>query len=88
MISDVLNTGKSIYIVELKNIKRKLRDFSDFLIKEKYARFLMVTFKKPSYKPLNEVKRVADIVLQNFTNDYVPKPLIWILFNPDFNDFI
>ena len=41
MISDVLNTGKSIYIIELKNIKRKLKDFSDFLIKEKYARIFL-----------------------------------------------
>ena len=73
MISDVLNTGKSIYIVELKNIKRKLRDFSDFLIKEKYARIFDGNFQKPSYKPLNEVKRVADLVIQNFTNDYESK---------------
>ena len=75
MISDVLNTGKSIYIIELKNIKRKLKDFSDFLIKEKYARIFDGNFEKPSYKPLNEVKRVADIVVQNFTNDYVPKSI-------------
>ena len=75
MISDVLNTGKSIYIIELKNIKRKLKDFSDFLIKEKYVRIFNGNFEKPSYKPLNEVKRVADIVVQNFTNDYVPKSI-------------
>ena len=75
MISDVLNTGKSIYIIELKNIKRKLKDFSDFLIKEKYVRIFDGNFEKPSYKPLNEVKRVADIVVQNFTNDYVPKSI-------------
>ena len=75
MISDVLNTGKSIYIIELKNIKRKLKDFSDFLIKEKYVRIFHGNFEKPSYKSLNEVKRVADIVVQNFTNDYVPKSI-------------
>lgn len=75
MISDVLNTGKSIYIVELKNIKRKLREFSDFLIKEKYTRIFDGKLQKSSYKPLNEVKRVADIVLQNFTNDCVPKSI-------------
>ena len=75
MISDVLNTGKSIYIIELKNIKKKLKDFSDFLIKKKYARFFYGNFEKPSYKPLNEVKRVANIVVQNFTNDYVPKSI-------------
>ena len=75
MISDVLNTGKPIYIVELKNVKRKLRDFSDFLIKEKYARVFDGSFQKPFYKPLNEVKRVADLVVQNFTNDYVPKSI-------------
>ena len=75
MISDVLNTGKSIYIIELKNIKRKLKDFSDFLIKEKYVRIFHGIFEKPSHKPLNEVKRVADIVIQNFTNDYVPKSI-------------
>ena len=75
MISDVLNTGKSIYIVELKNIKRKLRDFSDFLIKEKYTRIFDGNFQKSSYKPLNEVKRVADIIVENFTNDYAPKSI-------------
>ena len=75
MISDVLNTGKSIYIIELKNIKRKLKDFSDFLIKEKYVRIFHGNFEKPSYKSLNEVKRVADIVVHNFTNDYVPKSI-------------
>ena len=60
---------------DIKNIKRKLRDFSDFLIKEKYARVFDGSFQKPSYKPLNEVKRVADLVVQNFTNDYVPKSI-------------
>ena len=47
MISDVLNTGKSIYIIELKNIKRKLKDFSDFLIKKNMQEFFMVTLKNP-----------------------------------------
>ena len=75
MISDVLNTGKSIYIVELKNIKRKLKDFSDFLIKEKYVRIFDGNLQKPCYKPLNEVKRVADLITQNFTNDYEPKSI-------------
>ena len=37
--------------------------------------FFYGNFEKPSYKPLNEVKRVADIVVQNFTNDYVPKSI-------------
>ena len=47
----------------------------NFLIKEKYARIFNGKFEKPSYKPLNEVKRVANIVIQNFTNDYVPKSI-------------
>ena len=75
MISDVLTTGKSIYIVELKNIKVKLKDFSDFLIKEKYARIFNGKFEKPSYKSLNEVKKVANFIAQNLTNDYVPKSI-------------
>ena len=75
MISDVLNTGKSLYIVELKNIKSKLKDFSDFLIKEKYARIFNGRFEKSSYKSLNEAKRVADLILQNFTNGYEPKSI-------------
>ena len=75
MISDVLNTGKSLYIVELKNIKSKLKDFSDFLIKEKYARIFNGRFEKSSYKSLNEAKRVANLILQNFTNGYEPKSI-------------
>lgn len=75
MISDVLNTGKSIYIVELKNIKSKLKDFSDFLIREKYARIFRGKFEKSSYKSLNEVKRVTNHIMQNFTNDYVTKSI-------------
>ena len=47
----------------------------DFLIKEKYTRIFDGNFQKSSYKPLNEVKRVADLVLQNLTNDYVPKSI-------------
>jgi len=75
MISDVLNTGKSTYIVELKNIKRKLKDFSEFLIKEKYIRIFNGKFEKPSYKPLNEVNRVANLILRNLTNDYESKSI-------------
>ena len=73
MISDVLNTGKSIYIIELKNIKSKLKEFSEFLIKEKYVRIFQGEFEKPSYKSLNEVNRVANLIMRNFTNDYGSK---------------
>lgn len=75
MISDVLNTGKSNYIVELKNIKSKLKDFSEFLIKEKYTRIFNGKFEKPSYEPLNEVNRVTNLILRNFTNDYESKSI-------------
>ncbi len=73
MISDVLYTGKSVYIVELKNIKRKLKEFSEFLIKKKYVRIFQGKFEKPSYRSLNEVNRVANLIIKNFTNDYEPK---------------
>ena len=75
MISDVLNTGKSIYIVELQNIKTKLKDFTEFLIKKKYAKIFNGKFEKSSYKSLNEVKRVATHILGNFTNDYESKSI-------------
>ena len=75
MISDVLNTGKTLYIVEVKNLKSKLKDFSNFLIKEKYARIFNGKFEKTSYKSLNEAKRVANLIIQNFTNDYEPKSI-------------
>jgi mitochondrial fission protein ELM1 len=75
MISDVLNTGKSIYIVELQNIKTKLKDFTEFLIKKKYAKIFNGKFEKSSYKSLNEVKRVANHILKNFTNDCESKSI-------------
>ena len=75
MISDVLNTGKTLYLVEVKNLKSKLKDFSNFLIKEKYARIFNGKFEKASYKSLNEAKRVANLIIQNFTNDYEPKSI-------------
>jgi mitochondrial fission protein ELM1 len=75
MISDVINTGKSIYIVELQNIKTKLKDFTEFLIKKKYAKIFNGKFEKSSYKSLNEVKRVANHILKNFTNDCESKSI-------------
>lgn len=73
MISDALSTGKSVYVIKIKSLKRKLKSFSEFLINKKYVRVFDGKLEKFSYKPLNETKRVANLILQNITNDYEPK---------------
>ena len=73
MISDALSTGKSVYVIKIRSLKRKLKSFSEFLINKKYVRVFDGKLEKFSYKPLNETKRVANLILQNITNDYEPK---------------
>ena len=88
MISDALSTGKSVYVIKIKSLKRKLKSFSEFLINKKYVRVFDGKLEKFSYKPLNETKRVANLILQNITNDYEPKSTDLDTFNPHLNYFI
>ena len=59
MISDAMSTGKPVFIIRLKKIKPKLRNFSDYLISSGLVKKFDGTIKNYKYKPLNEAKRVA-----------------------------
>ena len=75
MISDVLKTGKSLYLIELKNIKQKLRYFTEYLKKKKLTKVFDGKFKKYSYPPLNESERIAALIIKNLTIDYETKSI-------------
>lgn len=59
MISDALSTGKPVFIANLKNVKPKLRNFSNYLIRSGLVKKFDGEIINYKYKPLNEAKRVA-----------------------------
>ena len=59
MISDAMSTGKPVFIIILKKVKPKLRNFSNYLISSGLVKKFDGTITNYKYKPLNEAKRVA-----------------------------
>jgi len=59
MISDAMSTGKPVFIIILKKVKPKLRNFSNYLISSGLVKKFDGTIKNYKYEPLNEAKRIA-----------------------------
>ena len=68
MISDILATGKPMYLVEVLKVKSKIKKFSKALIKQGFARKYNNRIKEWSYKPLNESQRVANLIINSYFN--------------------
>ena len=68
MISDVLATGKPMYLIEVLRVKSKIKMFSKTLIKQGFARKYNNCIKEWSYKPLNESQRVANLIINSYFN--------------------
>ena len=66
MISDILSTGKPMYLIEVLKVKSKIKLFSKNLMEQGFARKYNTNVKKWSYKPLNESKRVANLIINSF----------------------
>ena len=66
MISDILATGKPMYLIEVLRVKSKIKLFSKTLIKQGFARKYNNCVKEWRYKPLNESQRVANLIINSY----------------------
>tara|TARA_B100000886_G_C20342630_1_gene457283 strand:- start:48 stop:956 length:909 start_codon:yes stop_codon:yes gene_type:complete len=66
MISDILTTGRPLYLIEVLRVKSKIKLFSKTLIKQGFARKYNNCVKEWSYKPFNESQRVANLIINSY----------------------
>ena len=59
MISDSLSTGKKVYIVPIKKIKRKIKNFIEIILEKKMAKIFSGKLENWKYKKLEETHKVC-----------------------------
>ncbi len=59
MISDSLSTGKKVYIVPIKKIKTKIKNFIEIILEKKMAKIFSGKLENWKYKKLEETKKVC-----------------------------
>ncbi len=66
MISEAAGTGKPIYLFPLTRLRqsRRMIDFQNAMISRHFVRWFDGKLDTWSYDPLNETRRVADLVLK------------------------
>ncbi len=64
MISDVTFTGKPVYIVKIKNIKNKIKNFVQNLEKKGVVKFFDGEIRSWKYEKINESKRIANYLIK------------------------
>ena len=62
MISDCISTGKPVYIMKVSILKKKIKDFINYLVSKKVVRYFNGTIKSWSYTKLNESLRISKII--------------------------
>lgn len=65
MISEALTVSKPTYIIEMEGGGKRIDKFHEHILNEGYAKMFDGTLKPYDPKPLNETKRVAEII-ENF----------------------
>ena len=64
MISDSLSSGKKIYIVPIKKIKKKIRNFTQVILERKMAKIFSGKLENWKYKKLYETHKVCKKLIQ------------------------
>ena len=59
MISDSLSSGKKVYIVPIKKIKTKIKNFTSFILEKKMAKLFNGKLENWKYKKLFETNKVC-----------------------------
>ena len=59
MISDSLTSGKKVYIVPIKRIKKKIQKFMKIILERKMAKIFYGKLEKWKYKKLLETNKVC-----------------------------
>ena len=59
MISDSLSTGKKVYIVPIKKIKTKIKNFIQVILEKKMAKIFNDKLENWEYKKLYETNKVC-----------------------------
>ena len=59
MISDSLSTGKKVYIVPIKKIKTKIKNFIEIILEKKMAKIFSGKLENWKYRKLEETKKVC-----------------------------
>ena len=59
MLSDALSSGKKIYIVPIKKIKTKIKNFTKIILKKKMAKLFNGKLENWKYKKLLETNKVC-----------------------------
>ena len=59
MLSDALSSGKKVYIVPIKNIKTKIKNFTEIILKKKMAKLFNAKLENWKYKKLSETNQVC-----------------------------
>ncbi|MFL2661234.1 MAG: ELM1/GtrOC1 family putative glycosyltransferase [Alphaproteobacteria bacterium] len=65
MISDAISTGRPVYIYEIKKIKKKIKEFSEILIKKKIIRIFKGKIEKWVYLRVDNFSKIIKII-KNF----------------------
>ena len=66
MISDCITTGQPVFIHKVEKLKKKIKQFSLQLEKEKIVRCFNGEINFWTYKPINEAQRVSKIIESKF----------------------
>ena len=59
MLSDALSSGKKVYIVPIKKIKTKIKNFTKIILKKKMAKLFNGKLENWKYKKLSETNQVC-----------------------------
>ena len=59
MISDSLSSGKKVYIVPIKKIKTKIKNFTELILEKKMAKLFNGELENWKYKKLLETNKVC-----------------------------
>ncbi len=62
MISDCISTGKPVYILKVCILKKKIKDFVNYLVLKKIVRYFNGSIKSWNYTKLNESLRISKII--------------------------
>jgi len=66
MISDAVTTGKPVYIIPIRKVKKKIKIFNDSLRERGITREFNGKVERWKYKPLNESVRVSKIICETY----------------------
>ena len=59
MLSDSLSSGKKVYIVPIKKIKTKIKNFTKIILEKKWLNYSMVSLKIGNIKSFCETNKVC-----------------------------